>query len=126
MKHDTQLRAHALRVMGTVEKCLARIDEPEKLDALLHTLGRRHSAYNVKSEFVDVSIVPVLSLQFSWRCALDFAVFILDHFTFQLIGPQFVRAIEPKLQDHWTPEVEDAWLCLFKLASVIMQETMIS
>lgn len=45
---------------------------------------------------------------------------------FQLIGPQFVRAIEPSLKEHWTPEVEDAWLSLFKLASVIMQETMIS
>ena len=55
MKHSTHLRAHALRVMGTVEKCLARIEEPEKLDELLHTLGRRHSVYNVKSEFVDVS-----------------------------------------------------------------------
>ncbi len=55
MKHSTLLRAHALRVMGTVEKCLARIEEPEKLDELLHTLGRKHSSYNVKSEFVDVS-----------------------------------------------------------------------
>ena len=45
-----------MRVMGTVEKCLARIEEPEKLDELLHALGRRHSVYNVKSEFVDVSI----------------------------------------------------------------------
>ena len=34
MKHSTHLRAHALRVMGTVEKCLARIEEPEKLDEL--------------------------------------------------------------------------------------------
>ncbi len=50
----------------------------------------------------------------------------LLYYLLQLIGPQFVRAIEPSLAEHWTPEVEDAWLCLFKLTSVIMQEAMIS
>ena len=57
MSQNALLRSHALRVMATVEKALARIDEPEKLDEMLHTLGRRHSAYSVRSDFIDVSRV---------------------------------------------------------------------
>ena len=59
MKHNSQLRAHALRVMGTVEKALARIEEPEKLVEILHALGRRHSTYNAKAEYVDVSFLHI-------------------------------------------------------------------
>ena len=56
MKHNAQVRAHALRVMGTVEKVVARLDEPDNLINVLHQLGRRHSTYSVKPEYVDVSI----------------------------------------------------------------------
>lgn len=47
--------------MGTVEKCLARIDEPEKLDVLLHELGAKHLLYNAKVDYIDVSSPNMLN-----------------------------------------------------------------
>ena len=55
LKYSNQLRSHALRVMGTVEKCLARINEPKKLQAMLHDLGSRHVMYSAKVDYIDVS-----------------------------------------------------------------------
>ena len=55
LQHSNQLRSHALRVMGTVEKCLARIDEPKKLEQVLSDLGSRHVMYNAKVDYIDVS-----------------------------------------------------------------------
>ena len=51
---NAQLRAHALRVMTTVEKVLARIDSDEKLDKLLTELGERHSQYRSKAVHMQV------------------------------------------------------------------------
>lgn len=42
----------------------------------------------------------------------------------QLIGPQFLFAIEPILNNHWTPEVEAAWSDLFKFIAYVMREAM--
>ena len=42
MKESKELRQHALRVMGFVEKCIARIHSQEKLDAIVRQLGRHH------------------------------------------------------------------------------------
>nr|KAG5704253.1 hypothetical protein BaRGS_012541 [Batillaria attramentaria] len=53
LKHSTQLKSHVLRVMGTVEKCLARINEPDKLEALLHDLGAKHLLYNARIDYID-------------------------------------------------------------------------
>lgn len=41
--------------MGTVEKCLARINEPKKMEEMLHDLGTRHVMYSAKVHYVDVS-----------------------------------------------------------------------
>lgn len=41
--------------MGTVEKCLARINEPKKMEEMLHDLGTRHVMYSAKVDYVDVS-----------------------------------------------------------------------
>ncbi|KAK6182322.1 hypothetical protein SNE40_010033 [Patella caerulea] len=95
LKQNTQLRSHALRVMGTVEKCLARINEPKKLEEMLHELGARHVMYNAKVDYID------------------------------LIGPQFIWAIQPTLGDKWTAELEEAWSDLFKLISHIMKRAMV-
>lgn len=56
LQYSNQLRTHALRVMGTVEKCLARIEEPKKLQEMLSDLGSRHVMYNAKVDYIDVSI----------------------------------------------------------------------
>lgn len=45
--------------------------------------------------------------------------------SFQLLGQHFLFAIEPVLQDHWTPEVEQAWADLFRLISHVMKEAMV-
>lgn len=60
MEHSAILRSHALRVMGTVEKCIGRIKTPEKLENLMHELGERHTHYNARYDFVDVRSVSLL------------------------------------------------------------------
>ncbi|KAK7493420.1 hypothetical protein BaRGS_00015320, partial [Batillaria attramentaria] len=94
LEDSAKLKSHALRVMGTVEKCLDNIDDPAKLQKMLHDLGARHVMYNAKVDYMD------------------------------LIGPQFIWAIEPVLGDQWTHEVEQAWSDLFKFISHIMKEAM--
>ncbi|CAL1533850.1 unnamed protein product [Lymnaea stagnalis] len=95
LKASTALRSHVLRVMGAVEKVVARLDQHEKLITLLHDLGQRHMAYNARPEFLD------------------------------LVGPQFNNAIQPALGDKWTPEVEQAWADLFRYITHVMKETMV-
>ncbi|KAK3094124.1 hypothetical protein FSP39_024407 [Pinctada imbricata] len=95
LRHSTTLRDHALRVMGTVEKCLARINEPKKLQELLHDLGARHVMYSAKVDYMD------------------------------LIGPQFIWAIQPAVgYELWTEETEEAWSDLFKFIAHVMKAAM--
>ncbi|GFG36275.1 hypothetical protein Cfor_00807, partial [Coptotermes formosanus] len=53
LKHSKQLRAHALRVMAFVQKAVARLYEPEKLETLLQELGKKHYSYGAKQKYVD-------------------------------------------------------------------------
>ena len=55
LKYSVVLRDHALRVMGIVEKCINRLDDLEKLKAIMLPLGKRHGEYKVKKRFIDVS-----------------------------------------------------------------------
>ena len=55
MEQSTILRSHALRVMGTVDKCITRLDTPDKLKELMSDLGKRHMNYNTKEDFIEVS-----------------------------------------------------------------------
>ncbi|CAG5130126.1 unnamed protein product [Candidula unifasciata] len=95
LKASAVLRSHVLRVMGAVEKVVARLDNEEKLVTLLHELGQRHLVYSVRPEFLD------------------------------LIGPEYNNAIKPPLGDKWTPEVEQAWDDLFRYITHVMRETMV-
>ncbi|GFY49084.1 GLOBIN domain-containing protein [Trichonephila inaurata madagascariensis] len=54
LRHSTELRAHGLRVMGFVQKVVARFDEPEKSEQLLKELGRNHVMYGAKIDYVDL------------------------------------------------------------------------
>ncbi|KAL3874024.1 hypothetical protein ACJMK2_037093 [Sinanodonta woodiana] len=94
LRHNSELKTHALRIMGTVEKCLARINEPKKVFEMLHELGARHIMYTAKVDYID------------------------------LVGPQFILAIAPNLGDKWTSEAEEAWSDLFKMISSIMKGAM--
>nr|CAD7260264.1 unnamed protein product [Timema shepardi] len=91
LKYSKQLRAHALRVMAFVQKAVARLHEPEKLEKLLQELGKKHYSYGAKEKYVD------------------------------LIGPQFIQAIQPSLDSQWTPELHEAWAQLFKFMAYIMK-----
>jgi len=46
------------RVMAFVQKAVARLYEPEKLETLLQDLGKKHFAYGAKQKYVDVSSSP--------------------------------------------------------------------
>ncbi|KAK3597356.1 hypothetical protein CHS0354_034600 [Potamilus streckersoni] len=94
LRQNSELKTHALRVMGTVEKCLARINEPKKVIEMLHDLGARHIMYTAKVDYID------------------------------LIGPQFILAIAPNLGDKWTTEAEEAWSDLFKMIACVMKGAM--
>uniref|UniRef100_A0A1B6EFS4 Globin domain-containing protein n=1 Tax=Clastoptera arizonana TaxID=38151 RepID=A0A1B6EFS4_9HEMI len=94
LKHSKQLRAHALRVMAFVQKAVARLEEPEKLEALLRELGKKHYSYGAKAKYID------------------------------LIGPQFIQAIKPSLEEKWSDEVHDAWASLFFYMGCIMKQSM--
>jgi hypothetical protein len=41
--------------MGTVDKCITRLDTPDKLKELMSDLGKRHMNYNTKEDFIEVS-----------------------------------------------------------------------
>lgn len=43
--------------MAFVQKAIARLNEPEKLEQLLKELGRKHHTYKAKAKYVDVSIL---------------------------------------------------------------------
>ncbi|XP_025425683.1 neuroglobin-1-like isoform X1 [Sipha flava] len=94
LKHSRQLRDHALRVMAFVQKAVARLYEPDKLETLLRDLGKKHYHYGAKQKYVD------------------------------LIGPQFILAIQPSLVDQWSQETHSAWTALFLNMAYIMKGSM--
>ncbi|XP_050526146.1 neuroglobin-1-like [Daktulosphaira vitifoliae] len=94
LKHSRQLRDHALRVMAFVQKAVARLYEPDKLETLLRDLGKKHYHYGAKQKYVD------------------------------LVGPQFIIAIQPSLTDRWTEETQSAWTSLFLNMAYIMKGSM--
>ncbi|XP_013782719.2 cytoglobin-2-like [Limulus polyphemus] len=95
LRYSRELRAHAFRVMGVVQKVITRLNEEEKLDQLLTDLGKKHARYGAKPQYID------------------------------LIGPQFVHAIKPSLEDHWTTEMEEAWCQLFRYIAWVMKAAMV-
>lgn len=96
LEYNHILRAHALRVMGTVDKCIFRLDNRDKLRDLMMDLGIRHQNYSVKIEYID------------------------------LMGPQFISSIKPHLENMWTEEHERAWENLFQLMCYYMKKGMCS
>lgn len=82
-----QLRHHALRAVGFVNKAINRIDNEEKLNSLILENGRHHFEYDAKPHY------------------------------FELIAEQFIRTVEPTIReaDMWTDETEKAWDTLFQL-----------
>ena len=57
LQHNVKLREHGLRVMGTLEKCIARLDRTDKLEGLMADLGRKHIIFDTRIQYFDVSSV---------------------------------------------------------------------
>ncbi|XP_014677944.1 PREDICTED: uncharacterized protein LOC106817732 [Priapulus caudatus] len=87
LRNSKELRGHALRVMGMVDKVTTRLNEPEKIEQLLRTLGTKHVGYGAKIQYID------------------------------LLGSQFILAVKPILEDHgsWDASVENIWKKLFSI-----------
>lgn len=47
--------------MGAVQRAVFRLEEPQKLDAFLRELGRKHNKNGAKLEYIDVSFVTRLA-----------------------------------------------------------------
>lgn len=45
--------------MAFVQKAVARLYEPDKLETLLRDLGKKHYHYGAKQKYVDVSIIDL-------------------------------------------------------------------
>ncbi|OQV11738.1 hypothetical protein BV898_13936 [Hypsibius exemplaris] len=96
LPQSKQLRTHALRVMGFIEKCISRIHTPERLDAIIRQLGRHHFKYGAPPGYIP------------------------------LVGPQFILAIRMTLDPQWDAVTEDAWLNLFAYIAYGMKQAMAS
>ncbi|WAR15142.1 CYGB1-like protein [Mya arenaria] len=96
LEYNAILRAHALRVMGTVDKCINRLDNNIKIRELMTNLGIRHINYSVKIEYMD------------------------------LMGPQFISSIKLHLKTIWTEEHEKSWENLFRFMCYYIRKGMCS
>ncbi|XP_052820400.1 uncharacterized protein LOC128246248 [Mya arenaria] len=85
------IRQHALKVMGTIDKCISRINEPENLAKLLIETGALHKKYNVTPDVI------------------------------QAIFPHFINAVKPHIEDYWTEDVATAWETLFHIITHYMK-----
>ncbi|XP_052766614.1 cytoglobin-1-like [Mya arenaria] len=94
LRNNIKLRDHGLRVLNTLEKCISRVDEPERLEKLLFDLGQKHSMYNIKVEYL------------------------------YLLVPQMQQALMPVLEDRWTYLVESSWSAFLRYIIHIMAEAM--
>lgn len=50
---------YCFRVMAFVQKAVARLYEPDKLETLLRDLGKKHYHYGAKQKYVDVCILRI-------------------------------------------------------------------
>lgn len=75
LRNNLKLRDHGLRVLNTLDKCISRVDEHERLEKLLFELGQKHLMLNIKVEHLDVSKI----------CCIGFAVFCFSVFILLLI-----------------------------------------
>ncbi|PVD35511.1 hypothetical protein C0Q70_02474 [Pomacea canaliculata] len=109
LNHLGTLRAHALRFMATVEKCMHRLDEPERMRDVLEGLGG-----------------PPCQLQCQRRLRGDHKKLFTEsqgrsteangaeENAADMLGVQFVKAVKDHSED-WTPELEEAWHCLVRV-----------
>ncbi|XP_061598951.1 x globin [Cololabis saira] len=92
LRTSRELRAHGLRVMSFIEKSVARLDQPERLEALAVELGKSHYHYNASPKY------------------------------YSYVGAEFICAVQPILKEKWTPELEEAWKAMFQYVTGLMKQ----
>ncbi|XP_014835876.1 PREDICTED: neuroglobin-like [Poecilia mexicana] len=92
LRTNRELRAHGLRVMSFIEKSVARLDQPERLEALAVELGKSHYHYNAPPKY------------------------------YNYVGAEFICAVQPILKERWTTELEEAWKTMFQYVSSLMRQ----
>ncbi|XP_047249058.1 x globin [Girardinichthys multiradiatus] len=92
LRTNRDLRAHGLRVMSFIEKTVARLDQPERLEALAVELGKSHYHYNAAPKY------------------------------YNYVGAEFICAVQPILKEKWTTELEEAWKIMFQYLTSLMKQ----
>ncbi|XP_077411475.1 x globin [Vanacampus margaritifer] len=92
LRTSRELRAHGLRVMSFIEKSVARLDQPERLEVLAVELGKSHYHYNAPPKY------------------------------YSYVEAEFLNAVQPILKDRWTAELEEAWKTMFQYMTRLMKQ----
>lgn len=94
MEKSQEMKQHAARVMGFVNKVIARLDDDQKYLKLMEELGQRHGTYGALPELVE------------------------------LMGDQFISVIQPSLEDAgtWNSETDQAWRKLFEIITTFVPD----
>ncbi|XP_077394288.1 x globin [Festucalex cinctus] len=92
LRTSRELRAHGLRVMSFIEKSVARLDQPDRLEVLAVELGKSHYHYNAPPKY------------------------------YSYVEAEFLSAVQPILKDRWTAELEEAWKTMFKYVTRLMKQ----
>ncbi|KAL3861268.1 hypothetical protein ACJMK2_007311 [Sinanodonta woodiana] len=90
IQKSSLLRAHAMRVMGTVDRCILCLDGGETIEDIMKELGHVHFQYKLNMNQLKI------------------------------ICPQFLKAVRPYLEGTWSSEVEDAWNKFFDIILTYM------
>lgn len=100
----------SFRVMSFIEKSVARLDQPERLEALAVELGKSHYHYNAPPKYYNVrssSSGESSSHQFDFNIYPSKSIWTC--FSLQYVGAEFICAVQPILKEQWTTELEKAW-----------------
>uniref|UniRef100_A0A087XVE5 X globin n=1 Tax=Poecilia formosa TaxID=48698 RepID=A0A087XVE5_POEFO len=106
LRTNRELRAHGLRVMSFIEKSVARLDQPERLEALAVELGKSHYHYNAPPKYYNHPQTNQSNMDG----------------VFQYVGAEFICAVQPILKERWTTELEEAWKTMFQYVSSLMRQ----
>ncbi|KAL8614374.1 hypothetical protein ACOMHN_007712 [Nucella lapillus] len=88
-------KSHVDKVMITLDKILAVLDDTKRFEYLMHELGDRHAERNVRIEYLDLFI------------------------------PCFIQAIRPALTERWASSIEDAWAAFLRHSLHYMKESIV-
>jgi len=62
LRKNKCLREHGLKVLNTLDKCIARVDQLSHLENLLHDLGKIHCTHHIKTDYLRVGMIGVSSV----------------------------------------------------------------